>query len=264
VDVARRAWRELAVRCSTRAHRRQAKATAERAARDAPRPAPALDAEPQAELSRFCYEVLVRSTDVVGCVLSVVLSPVQTSCVESFNNCVHLHSAKSSHSGNELYEARTYATVLDWHEQKAAKVLGLGNLRTSKTHPHGIWRSEQNLGHHGLREWQVRVIQGISGLWAQASSDPLAVLFTDHVNAFARADDERRAAARAKREAFVASSDEATRARAEAGEVVLPAPRQRVEVSAAGELVVEEVEWARGREQAPLPLKQLRRCPKRS
>jgi hypothetical protein len=224
---------------------------------------PWLGDEPQSELSRFCYALLVRSTAVVGCVQSVVLSPVQTSCVESFNNCLHLRSSKSSHRGNKLYETSSFATVLDFHEQKEAKVLGLGRLCTSKTHPGGIWRAEQDLGHHQMREWQMREIEGISKVWAKGSDDPLAHLFVEHVAACGRADDARRAKARARREAFVERSDTATRARAAAGEMELPAPKQRVELSADNELVVEEVEWARDRKQPPLPLKQLRRAPNR-
>ena len=105
----------------------------------------------------------------------------------------------------------------------------------------------------------MRGVECVSEKWAAGSSDPLAPLFVQHVAACGRADDARRAKARARREAFVERSDAATRARAAAGEVELPAPKQRVELSADRELVVEEVEWARDRVQPPLPLKQLRR-----
>ena len=218
------------------------------------------DDGPQCELSRFCYELLVRSTTVTGCVLSVVLSPVQTSWVESFFHCLHLRSSKATHLGVELYGARAYATVLDWHEQRAAKVLTLGTLCSVKTHPAGIWRSQQDLGHHQLRQWQMRTIERLAHEWAQASEDPLAPLFELHARACGAADDQRRAAARAKREAFVAESDAETRARAEAGELELPDPRQGVEMSDAGELVAEVVERSAERRQAPAPLKALRRA----
>jgi hypothetical protein len=218
----------------------------------------------QSVLSRFSYQLLVLSTGVVSCAQKVVLSPANTACVESFNNCIHLHSGgKASHRGDELTLARNYGTVLDFHEQKVAKVLTLGLLVKSKTHPGGLWRAQQDLGAF-LKQWQVRSIEELSVLWAAASNDPLKELFVAQVAAFGRADDERRARARTKRECFVAMSDKATRAAAAGGEYVLPAPRQGIRMSAAGQLVVEEVEWAQGRKQAPMPLVQLRRAPARN
>jgi len=65
-------------------------------------------------------------------------------------------------------------------------------------------------------------------------------LFVEHVAACGRADGERRAKARAQRGSFVERSDAEVRARAARGEVVLLAPKQRVELSGSGSLVVEE------------------------
>ena len=141
----------------------------------------------QSVLSRFAYELLVRSTTVVGCAQKVVLSPANTSCVESFNNCIHLHSGgKSSRRSDDLTEVRVYGTVLDFHEQKVAKVLTLGLLCKTKTHPDGLWRAQQDLGHYQLRQWQMRSIEELSELWAAASSDPLKELFVAQVAAFGR------------------------------------------------------------------------------
>jgi len=217
------------------------------------------DGSPTSLLSIAAHGMWCYSAPVVNCMQGIALSSAATSGAESFFHSLHLLCPKNTALGDVAYACGLAANVLDHTEQMAEKQYTIGAVEKTKYHRAGVWKRRHDMGHLGLRRWQIRIRERLARARAELDGTEASKAHLAETLRWCEEQQRRLDQARVTRAKQVLAIDARLLAQAQASGLELPMPRQRASCGMDGEMEAEVVEWDIDRVLPPWPLVPIRR-----